>query len=281
VTTPGTAFESPAWGLLLVVLRERLRNHAKLEDRHLALRALAQTERDEGCADAGAHVDGAVGARGAGPRPIEAVHIAVPAQGADQHIVHPPHVHLAGMGVAGKHQRHALGPKPVSLLANVREPDRRQIAAHPSHGIVAARVAGERVVEAHDLERLSAESDRSALVGENLGAGPPKRVAHRRAPGPVIVVAQHRDHRSAEPSDHTFEIVEVGPTVAHEVPGDEHEVERLRVGALHRGVLNAERRDGADVQVGEVGDPEVIELLGVGDRASEAPEADATGILGK
>jgi hypothetical protein len=222
-----------------VVLCEGSRKHAELEDGHLALRALAQPEGDERRPDPGAHVDRAMGTLDPSARPIQAVHVAVPAQGANQDVVNPSNTHLSRMGVTGEHEGHALGPEAVRLLADVGEADRRQIAAHPADGFVEARVAGERVVEAHDLERLPAEVDRRALVGEDLGAGPPERASHRRGPGPVVVVAEHGDHRGAEPADHALEIAEVGPAVADEVAGDEHEVGRLRVGALHRGLLNA------------------------------------------
>jgi hypothetical protein len=52
----------PAWmrGLLAVVLGERSRLLAELEERDLPLRTLAHAKRHDGRANSGAHVDGAL-----------------------------------------------------------------------------------------------------------------------------------------------------------------------------------------------------------------------------
>ena len=46
-------------------------------------------------------------------------------------------------------------PQAVGLLGDVRERDRRQVAAQALDRLVAARVAGVRVVEADDLQPLA------------------------------------------------------------------------------------------------------------------------------
>jgi len=131
-----------------------------------------------------------------------------------------------------------------------------------------------RVVEADDLQALVPERDHGVPVAEHLDAAALEGVADLVGAGPVIVVAEHGEHRRLERSHHLRELIEVGLAVADEVAGDEHHVRALGVGHLDRGLLHLDRRDPPDVLIGDVGDAEVRHLIAVDGRAGETAEVD-------
>ena len=260
--------------MLGVVLVERARRRAELEDRELALAAIAESERHHRGADPRADVERAGGGAGAA-RPVEAVHVAMPDHLAEGELVEARDGDLSAVGVAGEDERDAVAPEPVGLFADVREPDRRQVAAHPPHGLVAARVTRERVVEPDDLEApRAAERERRVPVRQDLDAGSAERAHDLAGAGPVIVVAEHGERRRLEPREDVDELVEVALSVTDEVAGERDQVRPLGVGERHGAPLDRERRDPPEVEVGQVDHPRLDAGGDVGLRAGEAANRD-------
>ena len=75
---------------------------------------------------------------------------------------------------------------------------RREVVAQSLHRLVAARVAGVRVVEADDLQPFVAQRDRRVAVAQHLDAAALERVPDLVGARPVIVVAEHGDHGRLE-----------------------------------------------------------------------------------
>ena len=168
-----------------------------------------------------------------------------------------------------------MPPQTVGLLGDVRHRDRRQVLAQPFDGGVALRVSGVRVVEPDHLQLLGAERDGGVPVAQHLGAPVLERLVHLVGARPVVVVPEHGDHRRLEQTDHLGQLIKVELAVADEVTGEQHEIGVLGVGHLDGGSLHLERRDAADVQVGEVRDPQMAHLTAVGRRPGEAAQRDA------
>ena len=66
--------------------------------------------------------------------------------------------------------------------------------------------------------------------------------------------------------------------MAHEIPGDHHQVGMLGVGQLDRLALNCKRSNPAHVLVGQVRDANRFHGAGIRCRTGEAPDPDATGV---
>ena len=74
-------------------------------------------------------------------------------------------------------------------------------------------------------------------------------------------------------ADHICEVIEIDLTVTNEVTANHHDVRLAGIGHRDGVVLNLHRRDAADVQVGEVRDPDPFEMLEKALRSSESTYA--------
>ena len=119
------------------------------------------------------------------------------------------------------------------------------------------RVAGVRVVEPDHLQPLSRSVMVVLPVAQHLGPAALERAADLIGARPVVVVAEHGHDRRLEQPDHLGQLIQVELAVTDEVAGEEDQVGVLGVGHLDRGPLHLERRDAADVQIGQVRDPQV------------------------
>ncbi len=182
---------------------------------------------------------------------------------------------LAAVGVAGKDQGDVVRPQPVRLLGDVGEAQGREVPAQPAQRLFAAGVAGVGVVQTQHLQRLVAEGDRGVLVGQHLGAAADQRVPDLAGAGPVVVVAQHRQHRRGELAHQGGQLVEVDLAVADEVAGDDHQVGPFGVGQRHRLPLYVERGHPSHVDVGQVGDADVVQPAHIAAGSGEAADPDA------
>ena len=99
--------------------------------------------------------------------------------------------------------------------------------------------------------------DRRVAIAQDLDAAALERVLDLVRARPVVVIAQHRDHRRLEPAHELGEIVEIELAVADEVAGEQHQIRLLRVGHLDGGALHLHRRDTADVLIGQVRDAQM------------------------
>ncbi|HEU4618386.1 MAG TPA: ATP-binding cassette domain-containing protein [Gammaproteobacteria bacterium] len=98
---------------------------AELEHRHLAPRALAQTQGHHGRADACADVYRALRAQRARAAAVQPVHVLVSDKLPEEELVHARERHLACVRVPREHQRHAALPEVIRLFRDVRQADRR------------------------------------------------------------------------------------------------------------------------------------------------------------
>ena len=99
-------------------------------------------------------------------------------------------------------------------------------------------MAGVCVVEPDDLQPLVAQRDRRVSVAQHLDAATLERVLHLVRARPVIMIAEHSDHRRLEALHQLVELVEIELAVADEVAGQQHEIRLLRVGHLDGGALH-------------------------------------------
>ena len=120
--------------LLLVMLVERAGLRAELEERHLALGAFTQAQRNHRGPYPGAHINRALRVlcpAGA----VEPMNVLVTSELPDRKLVQPSDRDLAGVGVTGKHERDPSLPKRVSFLCDVRKCDDRQVVKNYQGGI--------------------------------------------------------------------------------------------------------------------------------------------------
>ena len=156
-----------------------------------------------------------------------------------------------------------------------RQTDRRQVAPEPPGRAAPVRVTRVGVVEPDELQPLVAELDDRVHIVEHLGAGASQDPTDRVGARPVIVVAEHAEHRRLEAADDVAELLEERLAVAHEVARDAHDVGAPVVDHLNGRHLHAHGRDAADVHVGHVRDPERRrQALGVALGAREPPQLD-------
>jgi hypothetical protein len=141
-------------------------------------------------------------------------------------------------------------------------------------------VAGVRVVQAHHLQAFVAHGDDGVAVAQHLDAASFQRQPHFIGARPVVVVAQHRDGGRLKASHHFRQLVQVKLAVADEIAGQQDEVGLFAIGQLDGGALHFHRRHAADVLIGEVGDAQVADLIGVSHRPGEPAQLDSVAARG-
>lgn len=262
-------------GLLDVVLVDRTERIAKLEERQLAAASLADAEGHHGSTNAGAHVESSLGPGLVGTaRAVEAMDVFVSAELADSELVQPSERDLPGMGVAGENEWDAVMPQPIRFFRDVAQADRRKIVSHPTNGGLAVGMTRVGVVQADDLEALMPQGDDRVLIAQNLDTCAMERTADAIGPRPVVVVSEHADHRRFDLTQNVLELIEIHLTVANEVAGDDHQIGRLRVREAHCLALHTFGSHSPEVHVGQVSNPEVLELLGVPSGARKPAKLD-------
>ena len=112
------------------------------------------------------------------------------------------------------------------------------------------------------------------VVLQDLGATAKQGVADLTGAGPVVVVTENGHDRSRELAHQRGQLVQVELAVADKIAGYDHEVRSFGVGQRDRVSLDAVRRHTADVQVGEVDDPEMRERSDVGGGACKSSDPD-------
>ena len=241
---------------------------AELEDGDLASCTGAYAEGHDRRAQPRAHVDRPI----VTPAPVEAVHVFVPDEVPEGDLVKARERELPRMGVPREHEGNAVLPERVGLLRDVRQGERRQIAAHAGDRAVPVCVSGVCIVEPDDLECLVPHMDHRVLIAEHERPSALERLGHLVGPGPVVVIAEHTNTWRRDGANHRVELVEKLLTVADEIAGDYDQVSLGCVGDAHGLLVDVHGRDTADVHVGEVRDADGVHRLRVGCRPREAPD---------
>lgn len=255
-----------------MVLLERADGRAEFEDRHFAPAPGPQPNRHDGSTDACPHVDrpGSLPAT----RAVEAMHVLVADDAAEDELVKSSERDLARVRVTREHHRYAAIPERVSLLGDVREPDGGGPRVEPLRGAREIGVARVCVVEPHDLQTLVLDLDARPRVVQHLRTALAQRPPNFIGARPMIVVAQHAEHGRLEATDHVDELIEEFLAVRDEVTAEHDDVGFLRVGELDRAHLNVVGGDPTNVLIGQMCDTNAVELLGVDDRTRKAAQLE-------